>query len=286
VGAGTRRATITRSIGSIAILTLLAAACGGGSGSPATGAPATGATATASAAASVAVMASPAVSARPSGPLALPICHEGAHCSIGAGAYITEGAGAFFPGLQLAVPDGWFLAESDNGEISLHPSDHPDDGLLIWKDIVAVVSNHRTQKGGTPMAGIGTSPGALVAWFTANPDFHVITAPKAVTVGHGIVATVLTMGVSTTADFGDPDCPVNPHCASFITDPHHWGGGFFAIGAPEVVRMFLATASYPDGDHNFVVALDVPSIADLDPFATKTKSILDSIRLPNTYVPN
>jgi hypothetical protein len=277
---------MTRRIGSIVILALLAAACGAGNGSPSTSAPPTGASTTASTAPSIAASTSSGVSARPSGPLALPICHEGAHCSIGAGAYVTDGAGAFFPGLQLAIPDGWFLAESDTGEISLHPSDQPDAGLLIWKDIVAVVSNQRTHKGATPVAGIGTTPEALVAWFTANPDFQIITAPKPVTAGDGVAGTVLTMGVSTTADFGDPGCPVNPHCASFITDPNHWGGGFFAIGAPEVVRMFLATAQYPDGDHTFVVALDVPSVADLEPFATRTTSILDSIRLPKTYVPN
>lgn len=271
-----------------ATVVLVVAACGGGgsSGAPSTSAPAGGASAALSPLPSTAGVASESASARPSGPIGLPICHEGASCPVPAGAYVTVGGGGFFPGLRLSIPEALVAGESDVGEISLHPADHPDYVLLLWKDIAAVVSNHRTQTGGTLAAGVGTTPETLITWFTSNPDFKIITPPQPATVGDGIAGTVITMGVSDTADFGDPECPANPHCASFIKDPNHWGDNFYAIAAPEVTRMFLATASYPGGDHTFVVAMDVPNLAALEPFATRMQPILDSLRLPKDYDPN
>lgn len=50
--------------------------------------------------------------------------------------------------------------------------------------------------------------------------------------------------------------------------------------------MFLATASFPTGDHTFVVALDVPSAAEMEPFAAQAKPIIDSLRWPKTYTDN
>jgi hypothetical protein len=265
----------------IAAIAFLAMGCANGGSSASTAAsPAVGTYASSAAASAAAVATSTAT-----GPIALPICINVPQCPIDAGTYRTVGSQAFMPGLTLTIPVGWFATEASSGEISLHLEGQPDQSLLLWKDVVAVVSNHRTTKIGiTPVKGIGTTPDALVKWFTSNPDFAVITPPKSAVVGDGISGTILTMGVSDGADFGDADCPVNPHCAAFVTDPRHWGDEFYAIGAPGVTRMFLTTVSFPSGDHTFLVTLDALSAADLESFATQAKPIIDSLRLPTKYI--
>lgn len=190
------------------------------------------------------------------------------------------------PGLTLTIPTGWFASEQDAGEFSLHPEDHPDDQLVFWKDVIAVVSNHRTQPADTPVAHVGPTASDLMHWFATDPDYGVLSKPTAAAVGHGISGTSISLGVSPTANYGDAGCPSNPHCVDLVTDPAHWGANFFGFGAPETVRIFISTIHAPDGDHTFLVVLDAPSPTELQRFANQAQPILDSITLPAVFYGN
>jgi hypothetical protein len=93
----------------------------------------------------------------PSGPLTLIGCHDGQHCNVVPGSYLTGPIG-FFPGLEITIPANWFLSDQDSGELSLRPNDHRDDALLLWKDVRVVVSNHLTEPEGTNRPGGGPDP--------------------------------------------------------------------------------------------------------------------------------
>ncbi|MEO5705248.1 MAG: hypothetical protein ABIZ52_04550 [Candidatus Limnocylindrales bacterium] len=97
-----------------------------------------------------------------------------------------------------------------------------------------------------------------------QPDFTVREQPEPTTIA-GKSGTVLAVGVSETADYGDPGCPSNPRCGDILKDPAHWGPNFFGIGGDESLRLFVTTVhlkafdpvsrtAYPDGNHLFVVA--------------------------------
>jgi hypothetical protein len=197
----------------------------------------------------------------------LGICHGG-KCPIAPGTYMTASLQAFWPGLVLTIPPGWFATEQDTGELSLHPNDHPDDQLVLWKDVEAVTSNHRTLAAGTPLANICRTPDALAAWLTSNPDFTVLSQPAPARVGKDAIGgTILSLQTSKTANYADPGCPSNPRCADLVADTKHWGTEFFGIGGDESVRLFMATVSAPGGDHTFFVVLDTPSSAELVRFS-------------------
>jgi hypothetical protein len=222
-----------------------------------------------------------------SGPATLPV-HQGGHAAspIVAGTYITPAGGGFFPGLTLSLPAGWTAAETDSGELALHPASRPDDAVLMWKDMAAVVTNDRSKTVGQVLPGVGRTAAALVKWLTTTKDFAILVKPRDVTVGAGIKGTELTLGVSATANFASSDCPDNPRCAAILTDPAHWGPEFYAIGGAEVTRIFVATASYPDGDHTFFVTLDAPNVGELARLAGDAAPIVASLHLPPSYVAN
>ena len=92
--------------------------------------------------------------------------------------------------------------------------------------------------------------------------------------------------MSATANFAWDDCPDNPRCAAIFTDPRHWGDDFYAIGDDEVARIFIATVTLQDGDHTFFVTLDAPTKDELITLATDSGTIIESLRLPTTYVDN
>jgi hypothetical protein len=220
-----------------------------------------------------------------SGPAELPVVHEGGSVPITAGSYVT-GRDGFFPGLSLTVPAGWIATETDDGELALHPADHPNDFLFMWKDLAAVVTNNRSQTVGQPLPDVGQTEPALIAWLTTTADFTVLVAPEQVTIGQAITGTQLTLDVSDTANFGWDDCPDNPRCAAIFTDPIHWGANFYAIGGDEVARIFMATVSYPDGDHVFFVTLDAPNQGELARLAADAEPIIASLQLPLVYTAN
>ncbi|HJQ44028.1 MAG TPA: hypothetical protein VJ831_13150, partial [Jatrophihabitantaceae bacterium] len=135
--------------------------------------------------------------------------------------------------MKLTIPAGWTATETDSGEIALHPVDAPDNALLLWKDMAAVVTHNRKKNVGEVRRDIGRSAHALLGWLTSNSDFSVLSAPKAVTAGSAIEGTELTLTVSGTANYDWDDCPDNPRCAAIFTDPKHWEGNFYAISGRE-----------------------------------------------------
>ena len=149
-------------------------------------------------------------SAAPSGPAELPVLHEGPARAISPGTYVTTKPDGFLPGLTLTIPAGWSATEADSGEIALHPDNRPDDAILLWKDMVVVVTNNRSDKVGQPLKGVGSTADALVKWLTTTSDFAILAKPKTVTFGDGVKGKQLTL---TTSNIGD--CPDNPHCARF-----------------------------------------------------------------------
>ncbi|MEO6207356.1 MAG: hypothetical protein ABIP77_05330 [Candidatus Limnocylindrales bacterium] len=209
----------------------------------------------------------------------------GTDCKVTPGAYVT-GADGFFPGLAIRIPAGWDVIESSSGEFRLGRPDRPGSDLLLWKDIRAVVSNHRSAREGTLVEEVAGTPEAIVEWLATNPDFTVREQPKPTTIA-GLRGTVLAVGVSDTADFGEPDCPSNPRCADFFTDPAHWGPNVYGIGGGDgTLRLFVTTLQYLDGEHLFVVGWQGDTAADMRAFADLTQPILDTIRVPDRYVSN
>jgi hypothetical protein len=268
-----------RPLALIGALSLVVAACGSG-GPPAT-------STTAGATPTMSVTATP-TEPTPTGPSPLAICHDGAHCAISPGDYVTPAPEGFWPGITFSIGSGWFATEADSGELALHPSAQSTDALLFWKDVVAT----RSSTGGngiggiTAVEGVGTTPEELLGYFTSNTDYEVLSGPDAATTGGGLTGTVITMTTSDTANFGDPDCPDDPHCSAFLRDPVHWGTEFFAIGGDEVVRMFLTSFAAEPKPHTLVIALDAPNQTELERFAAEAKPIIDSVVLPETFVDN
>ncbi len=178
------------------------------------------------------------------------------------------------------------MIENSSGEFRLGRPDRPGSDLFLWKDIRAVVSNHRSAPEGTLVKEVAGTPEAIVQWLTTNPDFTIIEQPQPATIA-GMGGTVLAVGVSETADFGEPDCPSNPRCADFFTDPAHWGTGVFGIGGGDaILRLFVTTLHYPDGDHLVALGWQGDTAADVRALADLTQPILDSIRVPDRFVSN
>lgn len=216
---------------------------------------------------------------------ALPVYHEGAPRPITAGTYVT-GQGGFFPGLELTIPAGWSATETDAGEIALHPDERPDDALLVWKDVAAVVTNNRDNKVGQVRADVGRSARELLHWLTTTADFAILSKPAPTSAGSSVNGTALTLGVSRTANFAWDDCPDNPRCAAIFTDPSHWGENFYAIGGDEVARIFIAPLHYSEGDHTLLITLDAPNRRELQTLVADASPIIQSLQVPAQFSEN
>ena len=214
-------------------------------------------------------------SAAVASPQPLNVCSGGSPCVLTAGTWETSGTSSFIPGLTITLPAGWQSDEEDAGEFNLFRTDHPNDALKLWKDVAPVTSDGTT----TLIAGVPRTAAGLSGYLRGNPDFIVSKAAET-TIAGGLPATTYVVGVSKTAKFTDPGCPVFPHCADLLTDPDHWGPNVYGIGAPEVVRLYLATVGSGADAHLFVVALDAPDDAELARFTTVAQPIISSIRLP------
>jgi hypothetical protein len=88
--------------------------------------------------------------------------------------------------------------------------------------------------------------------------------------------TTLVIGVSSTARYGDPGCPANPHCADVFTNPTYQHDDWFGIGGNEVVRLSLEHTS----QGTVIVGLDANNPTALKHLETVAKPLLDSVRLP------
>ena len=207
-------------------------------------------------------------------------CSDNSPCHFGAGTY-RLGDGQVMPGLQLTLPAGWSSTENDLGELNLIPLNQADDRLFFWVDMVAVKSTGAGH-GTTILTNIGTTPDALTAWLTHNPDFRIVAKPASTTIGNGIPMRTLTVGVSQSARYNDSGCPSNPRCADFFTNPTYWGTKFYGIGGDAEFRLYLGSIRMNGSPHTMMIAMDAVNHADLGQLATVAKPILDSIRLPTT----
>src|SRR4051812_10001880 len=157
----------------------------------------------------------------------LPVgCSDDAPCSFSAGSY-TLGSGTVLPGLRLTLPAGWSSSENDAGELNLIFKSEPNDRVFVWTDMTPVKSSGPGH-GVTVIDGVGQSADSLLAWVDHNPDFEVTAAdPRAIA---GITMQARIVGVSSSANYGDPDCPANPRCADLFTRVGFWGSNSYGIG--------------------------------------------------------
>ena len=177
------------------------------------------------------------------------------------------GSDAFMPGLTITLPTGWSIGEHSVGEHNLIPGDHPKDRLFLWKDL-----SDGTAKlvGGVPRTLDG-----LTSYLRSHSEYEV-SPSRRTTIGVGLPALTYVVG----AAFVEKECPSYPRCVALFTDPDHWAGNFYAIGAPEVVRLYLATVGAQGNQHLFVVGLDATDTKELVRLTKVAQPILASIRLP------
>ena len=204
-------------------------------------------------------------------------CSDSSPCVLTAGTWITSGINAFIPGLSIMVAQGWSSPEADAGELKLIPADHPDDAVFLWKDVGAIESNGEQPK---DLIGVPRTPEGLTAAFQKNPDY-VVSTPSNTTIAGNVPALTYTLGVSPSAAYTDHGCPSYPTCANILRDPVHWlPTDFYAIGSPEVIRLYLATVGTSTDRHTLVISLDATDPVELERLTLVAAPIIASIRLP------
>src|SRR5262249_28155572 len=156
-------------------------------------------------------MRSPAHTARPAVPALARHCSS-SPCPVAAGTY-RLGPGMVLPRLEVTVPSGWSSTENTPGDLILVPPGQPHATPSFWVDMVAVKSSGAGH-GTTILKNVGRTPSALTAWLNHNPDFLIVSRPAPATIGHQITMTSLVVGVSPSANYGDPGYPANPDAST------------------------------------------------------------------------
>jgi hypothetical protein len=221
--------------------------------------------------------ASPTHTARPAvRTLAAGCTHNNPCENITAGAY-RLGSGTLLPGMELTLPAGWSSTGTIPTQLNLMPPGQPDDFLDFWLDMVAVKSTGPGH-GTTILTNVGTTPGALLAWLTRNPDFRIVSRPAPAAIGQDSKMISLVVGVSHSAHYGDPACPSNPRCADLFT--HRKWSDSYGIGGDEEVRLYIGTIQISGSPHTFMVALDAVDHADLLRLENAAEPVIGSVRLP------
>lgn len=251
----------------VLVLALVLAACQGGGAGPASPA--------------ASRSGSPSNSAQPVARTLVAGCSDSSPCQLSAGAY-RLGPGTLLPGLEVTVPAGWSSTESTPSELNLASPAQPDDALKFWLDMSAVKSSGPGH-GTTVLTNVGRTPSAVIAWLSHDPDFLIVSGPWPATVGQDIKMTSLVVGVSHSANYGDPGCPASPRCADLFTTKY-WGSNFFGIAGDEEVRLYLGTIQIGGSPHTFFAVLDTVDHAGLLRFENTVKPIIGSLRLPSGVV--
>lgn len=260
------------------VVILLAGACGSGRAPEASRTPEP---------ASSSVTATPATaSSGPSASTANELtrwCSDSSPCVLTAGTWVTAGVYAFIRGMAVTVPGGWSSFAANWGEFKLVPSDHPDDAIFMWLDAAAIESNGETPK---VLSGVPRTPEGLTASFRKNPDL-VVSTPTETTIAGDVPALTYVIGVSPSAAYTSRGCPSYPTCANLLGDPAHGTpGDSYSIGAPEVVRLYLATIGTAPDRHMLVISIDATDLAELERLTAVADPIIASIRLPAVIVDN
>ena len=181
-------------------------------------------------------------------------------------------------GPEAAVPAGWSSTENTPGELNLVPPGQPDNALKFWLDMAAVKSSGPGH-GTTILTNVGRTPSAVIAWLSHDRDFLIVSKPTPATIGQGIKMASLVVGVSRSANYGDPGCPASPRCADLFTTSY-WGSNSFSIGGDEEVRLYLGTIQVSGRPHTFFTVLDAGDHADLLRLEQAAEPIIGSVRLP------
>jgi hypothetical protein len=141
------------------------------------------------------------------------------------------------------------------------PGGQPDDALKFWLDMLAIKSTGLHH--GTILTNVGTTPDALLAWLTSNPDFLLVSKPAPATIGQDTKLISLVVGVSRSANYEDPGCSAGPRCTDMFTSRHWDHPGGYSIGGDEEVRLYLGTIQINGSPNTFLIALDAADHADL-----------------------
>ena len=206
-------------------------------------------------------------------------CTDSDPCTLPPGTYDTGTSdGAFHPGMSLTLTSTWGSHSLDKYEFSLYPTSHPDDRLFFWEDMVAVKSSGPGH-GTTILKNVGTSPKAMMAWLTGDPDFHIISPPTTVTSAGGLEATRVVLMISKKARYGDSRCPANPRCADLFTRRDF--GEYYSIGGRnEIIRLDIASIKIDGRPHTLFIVLDTGGgHAGLQQLAALAQPVIDSVRL-------
>jgi hypothetical protein len=190
-------------------------------------------------------------------------CSDTAPCHFHNGRY-RLGSKTELPGLRLTLPRGWSSNENWQGGLNLTPPGHPNDALFVWSDMVAVKSTGPGH--GTPLSSVGTTPTALLSWLTTNPDFMVVSPPKATKIARRIPAT-------------------NAHHGSLDIGGLRRSLGFKSIGYPEELQLSLAAFKRGTQEHTLFVGLDATNDGDMAALRAATHSVIASFWLPKTVTP-
>ena len=210
-------------------------------------------------------------------------CLPDSPCQFEGGTYTTFGRWAFLPGLTLDIPGGWHSNEQDAGEFNVLNPEYGSGGLFFFRDMIPVDPE------GNHIRDVASTPEALTAWFTGNPNL-IVTEPESVTIGHGIEATTFTFTTAPGAPNTDPGCPDYPPgaaaCFGLMTDPAHWGDGSWYIASAHATRLYLASIGPDTSPHLLLVTvlgtIEAPS-TETDPFVelerieAAVQPILDSL---------
>ena len=207
-------------------------------------------------------------------------CTDSVPCRLARGMYRLS-YGSVLPGSQLTLQHGWSIAANQSGALSLIPPGHPGARLFVWIDLHAVKSTG-VGHGTTVLTHVGRTPARLVSWLTTNPDLLVVAPPRPTRIA-GIPGTTLTIGVSRSANYGDPGCPNNPRCADLFTS-HFWQTPY-GIGGTEEVKLSLVRIKSAARQHTLFFALDAGTGTDnktLISLESIARSMVSSFRLPKS----
>jgi hypothetical protein len=220
------------------------------------------------------------VAGRPASPahaavrtLAAGCTHDNPCQNITAGAY-RLGSGTLLPGLELTLPAGWSSTGTGPAQLNLVPPGLPDDFVDFWLDMLAVKSTGPGH-GTTILTNVDTKPSALLAWLTRKPDLRIVSKLAPATIGQDSKMTSLVVGVSRSANYGDPACPPNPRCADLFTN-RKWSD-FYGLAGDEEIRLYLGTTQISGSPHTLMVALDAGDQYGLLHLENLAKPVIGSV---------
>jgi hypothetical protein len=117
------------------------------------------------------------------------------------------------------------------------------------------------------------------AWLRSNPNLSV-SKPTTTTIGQGVSATSVDLTVASGAKSGDPGCPPGLACVNlflFRGSSYKFG---YAISSDQGLRFTFAQIGSGSAARTLFVLHEVVPPDSLTDFATRTKPIIASLRLP------